>query len=90
MEREVFIHPTGESAVAWDLHFGAPHQHVETRPAADHSQGVPSRTGKAHVTIESMEVRFDVTINAIETAGVHILVIGLASRTVDISFEWDR
>ncbi len=33
---------------------------------------------------------FDVTITAIEAAGDNILVIGHASRHVDIRFEWDR
>ena len=113
MEREVFIQPTGKSAVAWDLLFGAPQQHVETRPAADQSEGLPSRTGRAYITIESMEVKFraypgslavgqkgqlsskgdqffDVSITAIEEARDHSVVIGQASRQVDIRFEWDR
>jgi hypothetical protein len=113
MEREVFIQPSGKSVLAWDLLFGAPQQHIEIRPAVDNSEGHPSRTGRAHITIESTEVKFcaypgslavgekgqlssngdqffDVTITGIAPAGDHCLVIGNASREVDIRLEWDR
>jgi hypothetical protein len=59
MERETFVLPTGVSFVAWDLRFGTPQRHVETKPVTHHERnGTVSRHGTARETIETAPVKF--------------------------------
>ena len=83
MEREVFILPTGESFVAWDIRFGTPEQHVETAPATEHdSDGSSSRNGTAYITVETAEVEFCTC-----PGSLHVAQKGQLSSAGDQFFE---
>lgn len=58
MQREVFILPTGQSFVAWEVRFGVRQRRVETLPATDQKHDSNARKGTAYVTIETADVTF--------------------------------
>jgi len=58
MQREVFIVPTGQSFIAWEVRFGVRQQRVESAHATDQKSGSTIRNGTAYVTLETAEVKF--------------------------------